>query len=114
MQNHLSGDFATAENIYREILSVHPDHPDALHLLGVIYYQKGVRDEAEKLISRAIILQPNASVFYVNLGRVFQAQGKMGLAISNYETALKIQPDLVDARTALDSLKGRYWLQAKA
>ncbi len=30
-----AGDLAKAEAMYRQILKRHPDHPDALHLLGL-------------------------------------------------------------------------------
>ena len=39
--HHTAGQLAEAEVLYREILEFSPDHPDALHLLGVIAYQVG-------------------------------------------------------------------------
>jgi len=41
IQHHTAGDLAKAEGIYQQILQTDPDHPDALHLLGVISHQKG-------------------------------------------------------------------------
>jgi hypothetical protein len=34
MQHHNTGQHSAAEHIYRQILEQHPNHPDALHLLG--------------------------------------------------------------------------------
>jgi tetratricopeptide (TPR) repeat protein len=43
-----------AEKIYRSILSEYPAYPDALHLLGVIYYQKGDALSAIPFIEMAV------------------------------------------------------------
>ena len=37
----MEGSYDQAEQIYRNILSENPSHPQALHLLGVIFIQKG-------------------------------------------------------------------------
>lgn len=39
----MEGSYDQAEQIYRNILSENPSHPQALHLLGVIFIQKGSR-----------------------------------------------------------------------
>ena len=54
IQLHQSGQLPEAEIIYRRILNASPNHADANHLLGVIAYQVGNYDVAEKLISQAI------------------------------------------------------------
>ena len=36
IQHHQAGRLSQAESLYRQILLQHPDHPDALHLLGLI------------------------------------------------------------------------------
>ena len=41
VQNHTAGDLSKAEDIYQQILQTDPNHPDALHLLGVISHQAG-------------------------------------------------------------------------
>lgn len=38
---HQAGRLADAERIYRRILATRPDNFDSLHLLGVIFYQRG-------------------------------------------------------------------------
>ena len=51
IQYHQSGQLDKAEEIYKNILKVHPDHADALHLLGVIASQTGKQDVAIDLIT---------------------------------------------------------------
>ena len=49
---HRAGRVAEAEQAYRAVLAMHPDHPDALHLLGVIAAQRGEEAGARDLLSR--------------------------------------------------------------
>src|SRR5262245_32654434 len=46
---HQAGDGAAAEEIYRKILAVDPQHPGALTNLGVILARSGNLDEAARL-----------------------------------------------------------------
>ena len=46
LSHHQAGRLAEAERIYREILTLQSDHPDALYLLGVLAGQSGRLDEA--------------------------------------------------------------------
>ena len=48
-----------ASDIYRRILEVAPDHPDALHYSGVLAHQQGRSDEAIALIERSLELAPD-------------------------------------------------------
>ena len=56
MQHHTAGDLAKAESIYQQVLQTDPNHPDALHLLGVIAHQVGKNDTAVDLITKALSL----------------------------------------------------------
>ena len=53
---HKSGKLDEAENIYRLLLDRQPENPDAMHLLGVIAYQRKNYEGAEDLIRREIAL----------------------------------------------------------
>ncbi|MEW6586972.1 MAG: tetratricopeptide repeat protein, partial [Nitrospirota bacterium] len=43
---HQAGNLDEAERIYREILQRQPDNADALHLLGIVLFQKKNYDAA--------------------------------------------------------------------
>ena len=45
--------------IYRRVLAARPDHFDSLHLLGVIFYQRGDHAEAVRQINLALKRSPN-------------------------------------------------------
>ena len=68
MSHHRAGRLAEAEKIYRQILAQQPDHPDALHRLGMLTDQLGRPDAAVELIQRAIDLRPNLPGAHSNLG----------------------------------------------
>ena len=44
LSHHQFGRLQKAEKLYRRILQIYPDQPDALHLLGVIAIQVGKHD----------------------------------------------------------------------
>jgi Flp pilus assembly protein TadD len=90
MEHHQAGRLAQAEAIYRQMLDLAPDNPDALHLLGLIAHQVGKIEIAVDLISRAIRVKPSASMHY-NLGVSLQAEGKLDDAITSYRKALAIE-----------------------
>src|ERR1051326_2962963 len=68
---HRRRDHETAELLYRRILAAAPDHPDALHLLGVVCHERGRHDEAISLIRRAIELAPHHADARNNLANVY-------------------------------------------
>lgn len=68
MEYQLLGMEAQAELIYRLILSESPAYPDALHLLGVIFYQKGDALAAVPYIERALQSNQSFEGFHNSLG----------------------------------------------
>jgi len=92
VHHHRTGNFSEAEKLYRKILKIYPEHPDTLHLLGVVLYQNGKSSSAIPLISKAIQIDPDKAAYYVNLGDAFSQMGKEMSAIEQYKKALKIQP----------------------
>lgn len=96
MEHHQAGRLPEAEAIYRQVLQVAPDQPDALHLLGVIAHQEGKHEVAVELIAKAVRLHPTSAMCH-NLGLALQAQGKHEAAIESYSQALSLKPDYADA-----------------
>jgi tetratricopeptide (TPR) repeat protein len=93
LRYHRLGDHQNAEKAYREILTRHPNHADALHLYGMLLHNRGQNDQAEKLIRRAIAIQTNQSVYCTNLGIVLSAMGKLDDAIAAYRKADQLNPN---------------------
>jgi len=101
---HQAGQLDGAENIYKEILAVQPDNPDALHFLGVIFHQKGLHDKAAELIQKAIVKFQGNPLYYANLAAVFHAQGKKEDAVSCYCNALKANPQYAPAHYGMANI----------
>ena len=62
LQHHRAGRLVEAEALYRQILATETEHPDSLHMLGVIAQQSGQPHLAIELIRRAI--SHNGAVMY--------------------------------------------------
>ena len=97
MQHHNGGRLSQAEAGYRDILQRTPNHPVALHYLGVLAVQSGHSKAAVELISKAISVWPKYAEAHYNLGNVFRELGRFQDAINGYQKSLVIQPDYIDA-----------------
>ena len=97
LRQHQAGELAEAERLYRAILDVHPQQPDAWHLLGVIAFQTGQLEIAAERIQHAIALSSESAPFHNNLGNVWKAQGNLDVAIASYRRAIQLRPQFADA-----------------
>ena len=93
MSNHQAGNYAVAEQLYRQIIQVDQRHANAHHLLGVVAYQTGRAEQAVQLITRALGLQPSTDLYHFNLGAALAALGRLDEAIMHYEQALRLDPN---------------------
>ena len=96
-QNHRKNNFKDAENLYREVLKIDPNHFEANFLLGTLLSQIKNFNEAKQLLQKAIEIQPNHSDVYYTLGIVFKELKEFQKAIDSYEKAIEIQPDHIKA-----------------
>lgn len=62
---------------------------------------------AERLYKEALIHHGTSSVLFYNLGNTYYRQGNLGMALVNYERALKLDPSNSDARINLEFVKGK-------
>ena len=106
VRHHQAGRLADAESAYKRILAFAPDHPDALHLLGVAASQRGGHDVALSLIGRAIALTADRPVaaFHKNIAIAFQARGQRDEAIGHLRSAIAIAPKDPDSHGQLAAL----------
>ena len=74
-----------------------PDHPAALHYLGVIHYQRNRLGDALPLLERAVALVPEEPEFHNNLGLALAAADRTDEAIAQFRQALALKPDLATA-----------------
>jgi predicted TPR repeat methyltransferase len=103
VSQHRQGNLDPAEAVYRAILEAVPDHPDALHFLGVLHHQKGRSGEGIQLIRRAVELAPDAAGMHLNLGNVYRETGEYEAAEECYRRVIELMPDSADAWSNLGS-----------
>ena len=73
--NYNTGEYARAEQQVREALLFSPTHGDALFLLGLIAYKKGVFSEAIDVLSLVVKLYPDYANYRLALAEVYQNHG---------------------------------------
>jgi len=110
VQLHQSGNLAEAESLYRRILESDPDHPDALHLLGVISHQAGDGASALELIGRAIQMNSGVAIYHNSLGVALLTLKKAAEAEKALSRAIELQPDYAQAHV---NLGNAFFLQGK-
>ena len=88
-----SGRLQEAVALCDGLLQENSDNSAALHLLGVIAFQRGENETAVELIGKAIEIKPSDPKFYNNLGLVFLKMGKLDAALEQFQEALHLMPD---------------------
>lgn len=101
MAAHRSGDNDGAEAGYRAVLALAPDHPEALHLLGVCRHQARDDRDAYALVSRAVAVNPEAPEYQNSLGTILRRVCEVELAMQAFTRALRLRPGYRDARNNL-------------
>src|SRR5262245_29291669 len=100
-ENHRTGRLEAAEQCCLRILAADPNHADALHLSGLIAFEKGNVNDAIAQIARAIELDGSRPAFQNNLGNILKAQGKLDEAIASFHRAIALGPSIPAIHTNL-------------
>lgn len=90
---------------YQKALRLNGNLVDVRTKLGCAYRAKKLYDEAVSELTRAKELNPAFGPAWVQLGLTYYMQGFSGLAIEQWEDALRRIPDLKEAKTYLKLLK---------
>ena len=75
IQKLQAGALTDAADAFQEVLNRNPEHPDALHYLGLTAYQLGQVDAARHLIQQATLMRDPFPDAMANLGSVYRALG---------------------------------------
>ena len=112
--HHQTGDLDRAEAGYRRVLKREPEHPGALHLLGLIAAARGALDDAERLLGRAIRALPTMATAYMDLGTVLGRLARPAEAEEKYREAVRRDPELAAAHVNLAMLLNERGAHAEA
>ena len=105
VQHHNEGSLSQAEIIYQQILQSNPNHPVALHLLGVVALQMGRNAEAVNLIERALSIEPTLVEAHNNIGIALRELGRLEEARMRFCTALRLKANYAEAHYNLGMLQ---------
>jgi len=97
--------WADAEAAAQAALAIRANHPDALHVLGVVAWQTGRLDDAVRFIVAAIAIAPRYAEAHKNLGIVFSLRGEHDQAVACFRRAVEIEPNLAEAHFHLATLR---------
>jgi tetratricopeptide (TPR) repeat protein len=88
-----SGDRASAERTFTQILEKSPENAAALNYLGYMWAEKGVNlDRAAEMLNRAVHQEPRNGAYIDSLGWVYFRQGKLDLAEKFLTDATRLMP----------------------
>jgi tetratricopeptide (TPR) repeat protein len=104
LQYHRAGHLVEAQQIYRDILTVDPNHEDSLHLLGMMAFHAGDPQKAIEMVQAAIAINPTTAAYHSNLGTIFHSQNKLEEAACCYQNALALKPALAEAHYNLGNV----------
>lgn len=92
-----AGQLLQAAQIYSGLLKEDDGNANAWHLLGTVEIARRNFDAAERLIGRALALEPENAIFHHNLAYVLGAKSRMDEAEAAYRRAIALDPGYAEA-----------------
>ena len=82
--------YEAAETAFRKVITAQPDNSNALNYLGYMLADRNIKlDEAQKLIARAVELEPLNGAYLDSLGWVYYRQNMLDQAEANLRKAIE-------------------------
>jgi tetratricopeptide (TPR) repeat protein len=94
-RSFIAGQLGQAEFNCRLVLGAEKHHFEALHLLGLIEFQRSKFEEAHRLIRQALRVNPRSAKAHSNLALVLQQLNRLDDALTSVDRALAIEPDFL-------------------
>ena len=96
-----------AETLYRRLLQLQPEDPNAQHFLGMLLYRRGRpadRAEAFELLCSSIAIDPGVAAWHNNLGNALLDDGQVDAAAVAYARCAELDPGNVEVLNNLGCL----------
>jgi tetratricopeptide (TPR) repeat protein len=97
---------ASALSEFNAAISISPTNGLAFLNRGLVEYAQGSLDAAANDFSQAVKLTPTSKA-YLWMARALEDKGELEQAASNYETALRMEPDMNEAQVRLDAIRAK-------
>ncbi len=104
----MKGEGDRAQDLCNKALAINPQNDEALYLLCDIYIDKGAISNAEGILRRNKGTRTSGWI-YLAQGRIHEAKGDVGSAMSSYKLASRVLPNNADMQMGL----GRVYLARK-
>lgn len=104
IQAQRGGNVEAAAEVYRRVLAVSPEHPDALHFSGLLAFQRGKAEEGMELVARSLEFAPEHPDFWNNYGNLLKVRDKIPEAAAAYRRAIALRADFADAHNNLGTV----------
>jgi tetratricopeptide (TPR) repeat protein len=101
LRYHQSHRLDKAEQAYRAILTLQPNHLDSLHLLGALAHQTGRNELAVALMSKVLAVSESVPFVHNNIALALRSLGRKDDAIAHFRRAIVLKPDYFEALWAL-------------
>jgi protein O-GlcNAc transferase len=99
-----AGKLGEAEASFKEVLRRDASQFDALNMLAVINAQRGNYFEGIRLLSKALVVNPNFAEAHINLGRMQAECRDYKAAAESYRRAIRLNPRLPLAHSNFSAL----------
>jgi predicted O-linked N-acetylglucosamine transferase (SPINDLY family) len=97
MQYHRTGEFESADRLYRQILRFDPQHADALHMRGVLAFEQRDLDRAVDYFSQAVAVNASDARLHEHLGSALLEIGRLEEAAVSLGRSFDLDPHNADA-----------------
>ena len=88
---HREGKLEQAQQTYEQILAVSPSNFDALHFMGVIFYQLGNYPKSVEIIGKALAVDTKQAAAHINLGVALTGLGRIEEALLSFDRAIALK-----------------------
>lgn len=100
-----AGQFDAAEKMFKHVLTLSPDHPQAMESLGQLYQASGQYDRADEQFQTLLRRHPHYVTGRYHYGLFLQSTRRdLPRAKRQYEKVLEANPDLAEARLNLATI----------
>jgi protein O-GlcNAc transferase len=99
-----AGNLGEAEASFKEVLRKDASQFDALNMLAVINAQRGNYSEGIRLLSKALVVNPDFAEAHINLGRMQAECRDYNAAVESYRRAIRLNPRLPLAHSNFSAL----------
>lgn len=90
---HQQGQLELAEKIYLQLIHLQPKQHQVMLLLGALYIQGHIYDQAVHWIDRSLKLKPDNPQGHCNLGAAMEGLDRLGDALASLDKAVSLKAD---------------------